>query len=70
MGRTISVATTVTLSTSMVARLGALSVAAHQICLQVWLSSALLVEAQAASSQVTILIILTSPITSFSALCC
>lgn len=54
MGRTISVATTVTLSTSMVARLGALSVAAHQICLQVWLSAALLVEAQAACSQVII----------------
>lgn len=55
MGRTISVATTVTLSSSMVARLGALSsVAAHQICLQVWLSAALLVEAQAACSQVII----------------
>lgn len=54
MGRTIAVATTVTLSTSMVARLGALSVAAHQICLQVWLSAALLVEAQGAAAQVII----------------
>jgi Na+-driven multidrug efflux pump len=54
MGRTIAVATTMTLSTSMVARLGALSMAAHQICLQVWLSAALLVEAQGASGQVII----------------
>lgn len=52
MGRTLAVATTVTLSTSMVAHVGALSVAAHQICLQVWLSVPLLVEAQASAGQV------------------
>ena len=37
----------------MVAHLGALSVAAHQICLQVWLAAPLLVEAQASAAQVT-----------------
>ncbi|XP_027079397.1 protein DETOXIFICATION 45, chloroplastic isoform X1 [Coffea arabica] len=54
LGKTVAVATTVTLSTSMVAHLGALSVAAHQICLQVWLAAPLLVEAQASAAQALI----------------
>lgn len=37
----------------MAARQGALAMAAHQICLQVWLSVSLLVDAQAAAGQVT-----------------
>lgn len=36
----------------MAAHQGALAMAAHQICLQVWLSVSLLVDAQAASCQV------------------
>lgn len=36
----------------MAARLGAIPMAAHQICLQVWLSASLLADAQAASGQV------------------
>jgi hypothetical protein len=36
----------------MAARQGALPMAAHQICLQVWLSVSLLADAQAASGQV------------------
>ncbi|XP_027079399.1 protein DETOXIFICATION 45, chloroplastic isoform X2 [Coffea arabica] len=55
LGKTVAVATTVTLSTSMVAHLGALSVAAHQICLQVWLAAPLLVEAQASAAQTGLL---------------
>ncbi|CDP01815.1 unnamed protein product [Coffea canephora] len=54
LGKAVAVATTVTLSTSMVAHLGALSVAAHQICLQVWLAAPLLVEAQASAAQALI----------------
>lgn len=38
----------------MAARLGAIPMAAHQICLQVWLSASLLADAQAASGQVSI----------------
>lgn len=52
LGRTLAAVLTVTLSTSMAARQGALSMAAHQICLQVWLSASLLVDAQAAAGQV------------------
>lgn len=36
----------------MAARQGALAMAAHQICLQVWLSVSMLADAQAASGQV------------------
>lgn len=36
----------------MAARQGAIAMAAHQICLQVWLSMSLLADAQAASGQV------------------
>ncbi|KAK9265524.1 hypothetical protein L1049_001769 [Liquidambar formosana] len=54
LGRTLAAVMTITLSTSMAARLGPLAMAAHQICLQVWLSVALLADAQAASGQALI----------------
>ncbi|KAF5448646.1 hypothetical protein F2P56_029156 [Juglans regia] len=54
LGRTVAAVLTITLSTSMAARLGPLSMAAHQICLQVWLSVSLLADAQAASGQALI----------------
>ncbi|KAF8011344.1 hypothetical protein BT93_J1828 [Corymbia citriodora subsp. variegata] len=54
LGRTIAAVMTITLSTSMAARQGALAMAAHQICLQVWLSVSLLVDAQAAAGQAMI----------------
>ena len=52
LGRTLAAVLTITLSTSMAARLGPLAMAAHQICLQVWLSVSLLADAQAGSGQV------------------
>ncbi|XVE82405.1 hypothetical protein DITRI_Ditri16bG0001800 [Diplodiscus trichospermus] len=54
LGRTLVSVMTITLSTSMAARLGPLAVAAHQICLQVWLSVSLLFDALAASGQALI----------------
>ncbi|KAF1001941.1 hypothetical protein AG4045_004560 [Apium graveolens] len=51
LGRTLAAVMTVTLSTSMAARQGPLSMAAHQIILQVWLSTSLLADAQSSSSQ-------------------
>nr|XP_009798018.1 PREDICTED: MATE efflux family protein 3, chloroplastic-like isoform X2 [Nicotiana sylvestris] len=54
LGRTLAAVLTVTLSTSNAARLGAIPMAAHQICLQVWLSASLLADAQAASGQALI----------------
>ncbi|KAH8508124.1 hypothetical protein H0E87_010308 [Populus deltoides] len=54
LGRTLAAVMTITLSTSMAARQGALPMAAHQICLQVWLSVSLLADAQAASGQALI----------------
>ncbi|PSS36583.1 Protein DETOXIFICATION 45 like [Actinidia chinensis var. chinensis] len=54
LGRTLAAVMTVTLSTSMAARQGPLAMAAHQICLQVWLSVSLLADAQAASGQALI----------------
>ncbi|KAG6653079.1 hypothetical protein CIPAW_05G050300 [Carya illinoinensis] len=54
LGRTLAAVLTITLSTSMAARLGPLSMAAHQICLQVWLSVSLLADAQASSGQALI----------------
>ncbi|KAF3683513.1 MATE efflux family protein 3, chloroplastic [Capsicum annuum] len=58
LGRTLAAVVTVTLSTSMAARLGAIPMAAHQICLQVWLSASLLADAQAASGQGTFSVVL------------
>lgn len=52
LGRTLAAVMTITLSTSIAARQGALAMAAHQICLQVWLSVSMLADAQAASGQV------------------
>ncbi|XP_022928217.1 protein DETOXIFICATION 45, chloroplastic-like [Cucurbita moschata] len=54
LGRTLSVLTTMTLGTSMAARQGAVAVAAHQICMQVWLAVSLLTDALSASSQAMI----------------
>ncbi|XP_022018634.1 protein DETOXIFICATION 45, chloroplastic isoform X1 [Helianthus annuus] len=54
LGRTLAAVATVTLSTSMAARQGPISMAAHQICLQVWLSSSLLADAQASAGQALI----------------
>ncbi|KAK4605226.1 hypothetical protein RGQ29_013331 [Quercus rubra] len=54
LGRTLAAVLTITLSTSMAARLGPLAMAAHQICLQVWLSVSLLADAQAGSGQALI----------------
>ncbi|MED6136506.1 Protein DETOXIFICATION 45, chloroplastic, variant 3 [Stylosanthes scabra] len=51
LGRTLACVMTITLSTTMAARLGPLATAAHQICLQVWLSVSLLVDAQGAAGQ-------------------
>ncbi|KAL1315972.1 protein DETOXIFICATION 45, chloroplastic-like isoform X2 [Arachis hypogaea] len=51
LGRTLASVMTITLSTTMAARLGPLATAAHQICLQVWLSVSLLVDAQGAAGQ-------------------
>ncbi|XP_074285921.1 protein DETOXIFICATION 45, chloroplastic [Silene latifolia] len=51
MGRTLAVLITMTIGTSMAARQGPLGMAAHQICLQVWLAVSLLTDALAASAQ-------------------
>lgn len=53
-GRTLSVLMTMTLGTSMAARQGPLAMAAHQICLQVWLAVSLLSDALAVSGQALI----------------
>ncbi|MBA0634678.1 hypothetical protein Godav_024850 [Gossypium davidsonii] len=53
-GRTLSVLITMTLGTSMAARQGSLPMAAHQICMQVWLSVSLLTDALATSAQALI----------------
>lgn len=54
LGRTFAVLITMTLGTSMAARQGSLSMAAHQICLQVWLAVSLLTDAFATSGQALI----------------
>ena len=51
-GRTLAVLTTMTLATSMAARQGAVAMAAHQICMQIWLAVSLLTDALASSGQV------------------
>ncbi|PSS12142.1 Protein DETOXIFICATION 45 like [Actinidia chinensis var. chinensis] len=50
-GRTLAVLVTMTLGTSMAARQGPVAMAAHIICLQVWLAVSLLTDALAASGQ-------------------
>ncbi|PIA46864.1 hypothetical protein AQUCO_01500420v1 [Aquilegia coerulea] len=54
LGRTLAILMTMTLGTSMAARQGPLAMAAHQICLQVWLAVSLLTDALAASGQAMI----------------
>ncbi|KAF8405524.1 hypothetical protein HHK36_010431 [Tetracentron sinense] len=54
LGRTLAVLMTLTLATSMAARQGPLAMAAHQICLQVWLAVSLLTDALASSGQAMI----------------
>lgn len=43
---------TMTVATSMAARQGAFAMAAHQICMQVWLAVSMLTDALASSGQV------------------
>ncbi|ONI16877.1 hypothetical protein PRUPE_3G126900 [Prunus persica] len=54
LGTTLAVLTTLTLGTSMAARQGPVAMAAHQICIQVWLAVSLLTDAMAASGQALI----------------
>ncbi|PKI33118.1 hypothetical protein CRG98_046493 [Punica granatum] len=54
LGRTLAVLATMTVGTSMAARQGPLAMAAHQICMQVWLAVSLLTDALAASAQALI----------------
>ncbi|XP_010555177.1 PREDICTED: protein DETOXIFICATION 45, chloroplastic [Tarenaya hassleriana] len=54
LGRTLSVLMTMTFATSMAARQGTVAMAAHQICMQVWLAVSLLTDALAASGQALI----------------
>ncbi|KAB2602571.1 hypothetical protein D8674_003576 [Pyrus ussuriensis x Pyrus communis] len=54
LGRTVACLTTLTLGTSMAARQGPVAMAAHQICIQVWLAVSLLTDAMAASGQALI----------------
>ncbi|KAG5547532.1 hypothetical protein RHGRI_013281 [Rhododendron griersonianum] len=54
LGRTLAVLVTMTLGTSMAARQGPVAMAAHQICLQVWLAVSLLTDALAGSGQTLI----------------
>lgn len=54
LGRTLSVLITMTLGTSMAARLGPLAMAAYQICLQIWLAVSLLSDALALAAQALI----------------
>ncbi|KAE9605248.1 putative multi antimicrobial extrusion protein [Lupinus albus] len=54
LGRTVAVLSTMTLGTSMAARQGPVAMAAHQICMQVWLAVSLLTDALAASAQAVI----------------
>ncbi|KAH7553903.1 hypothetical protein JRO89_XS12G0074200 [Xanthoceras sorbifolium] len=50
-GRTIAVLLTMTLSTSLAAREGPISMAGHQICVQVWLAISLVTDALALAGQ-------------------
>ncbi|KAK7299793.1 hypothetical protein RJT34_10621 [Clitoria ternatea] len=54
LGRTLAVLSTITLGTSMAARYGPVAMAAHQICMQVWLAVSLLTDALATSGQALI----------------
>lgn len=52
LGRTLAVLITTTMGTSMATRQGPVAMAAHQICIQVWLAVSLMTDALAASGQV------------------
>ncbi|XP_071684044.1 protein DETOXIFICATION 45, chloroplastic isoform X3 [Lolium perenne] len=54
LGRTLSILLTMTIGTSMAARQGPTAMAAHQICLQVWLAVSLLADSLAVSAQALI----------------
>ncbi|KAJ1283554.1 hypothetical protein BS78_03G137400 [Paspalum vaginatum] len=54
LGRTLSILLTMTIGTSMAARQGPTAMAAHQICLQLWLAVSLLADALAISAQAMI----------------
>ncbi|KAL8151346.1 hypothetical protein V2J09_021154, partial [Rumex salicifolius] len=54
LGRTLAVLITMTIGAAMAARQGPIAMAAHQICLQVWLAVSLLTDALATSSQALI----------------
>ncbi|KAM7260043.1 hypothetical protein ACFE04_015784 [Oxalis oulophora] len=56
LGRTLAVLVTMTIGTSMAARQGPVAMAAHQICMQVWLAVSLLTDALAASGQALVAI--------------
>jgi hypothetical protein len=51
-GRTIALLLVFTLATSMAARQGAIPMAAHQICMQIWLAISLLSDSLALAGQV------------------
>jgi len=57
-----------TIGTSMAARQGPTAMAAHQICLQVWLAVSLLADALAVSSQVCFFSFRNHPLFSFVSL--
>ncbi|BBN14885.1 MATE family, citrate exporter [Marchantia polymorpha subsp. ruderalis] len=52
--RTLAILLTMTLATSMAARLGPIPMAAHQICMQVWLAASLLSDSLALAGQAII----------------
>ncbi|XP_074350345.1 protein DETOXIFICATION 45, chloroplastic-like isoform X2 [Apium graveolens] len=54
LGRTLAVLITTTMGTSMATRQGPVAMAAHQICIQVWLAVSLMTDALAASGQALI----------------
>ncbi|KAJ7553135.1 hypothetical protein O6H91_06G085200 [Diphasiastrum complanatum] len=54
LGRTLAILLTITLATSMAARQGAVSMAAHQICMQIWLAASLLSDSLALAGQTLI----------------
>ncbi|KAH9309170.1 hypothetical protein KI387_037081 [Taxus chinensis] len=51
LGRTVAILVTMTLGTSMAARQGAIPMAAHQICMQIWLAVSLLTDSLALAGQ-------------------
>lgn len=52
LGRTVAILFVMTLATSMAARQGAIKMAGHQICMQIWLAASLLSDSLALSGQV------------------